>query len=129
MATILVVDDDANNRELLKTILSHAGHNVVEAADGVEGLRLVTELQPDLAIVDLRLPRLSGTELIKQVRSGRNLARVRLALYTATRSDAAMEQFTELYGVARTIPKPSEPAEVIAIVSAILASDDPADRA
>ena len=56
MATIVVVDDRALNREFLVTLLGYAGHRLLEASDGMEGLEIVRAQRPDLVIVDLVRP-------------------------------------------------------------------------
>jgi two-component system response regulator PhoP len=66
---VLVVEDEAAIREALKLELSAAGYTVDLAADGEEGLYAATEYPIDVAIVDLGLPKLSGLELIRQLRA------------------------------------------------------------
>ena len=66
-ATILVVDDERNIREGLRRALEFDGHAVVTAADGREALSVLANEEIDLVIADLRMPRLSGDQLLKQV--------------------------------------------------------------
>jgi two-component system response regulator PhoP len=66
---VLVVEDEASLREALKLELSAAGYTVDLAADGEEGLYAATEYPIDVAIIDLGLPKLSGLELIRQLRA------------------------------------------------------------
>jgi two-component system response regulator PhoP len=66
---VLIVEDEAALREALKVDLTAAGHTVDLAADGAEGLYAGTEYPIDVAIVDLGLPKLSGLELIRQLRA------------------------------------------------------------
>jgi len=66
---VLVVEDEAALREVLKADLSAAGYSVDLASDGEEGLYAATEFPIDVAIIDLGLPKLSGFELIRQLRS------------------------------------------------------------
>jgi two-component system response regulator PhoP len=66
---VLVVEDEAALREALKLELSAAGYTVDLAADGEEGLYAATEYPIDVAIIDLGLPKLSGLELIRQLRA------------------------------------------------------------
>jgi two-component system, OmpR family, response regulator PhoP len=68
---ILVVEDEQALRESLTTQLKQSGFNVDAAADGEEGLYLGQEFTPDLAIVDLGLPKMSGIDLIKQLRANK----------------------------------------------------------
>ena len=66
---ILVIDDDAMNRQLLSIWLNDLGFKVTEAEDGVSGLAIARSLQPDLTISDLNLPKLDGASLVKQLRT------------------------------------------------------------
>jgi DNA-binding NtrC family response regulator len=64
----MVVDDDAPLRSLVATVLTRAGHDVVEAGDGEEALRLLDEKLPDLILTDLAMPKMDGARLIEEVR-------------------------------------------------------------
>ena len=66
---ILIVEDNDDAREMLRTLLDMAGHETHEAADGLEGLRLATELKPQVALIDLGLPGLDGLELAGRIRA------------------------------------------------------------
>lgn len=120
MARILVVDDDANNRLLLKSILSFDSHTVVEAEDGAIGLQRIAEHKPDLVIVDLYMPGVDGVTFVRALRDDPAHAAIEIALYTGTTVTPAIEDFLELYRVNTVIPKPSEPEEVLRRVRASL---------
>ncbi|HKU66953.1 MAG TPA: response regulator [Candidatus Baltobacteraceae bacterium] len=120
MASVLIVDDDPNNRLLLATLLKHAGHEPVEAADGNTALAAVAQEVPGLIIVDLSLPDMTGTALIKRLRREPRTANAKIALYSATRSAAAVQELTDLYGICGVIPKPGDPQEVLAILRELL---------
>ncbi len=66
---ILLIDDDAMNRQLLSIWLKDLGFKVTEAEDGASGLAIAQSLQPDLTISDLNLPKLDGASLVKQLRT------------------------------------------------------------
>ena len=66
---ILLIDDDAMNRQLLSIWLNDLGFKVTEAEDGTSGLAIARSLQPDLTISDLNLPKLDGASLVKQLRT------------------------------------------------------------
>jgi DNA-binding response OmpR family regulator len=68
MARILIIDDEPSVRELLITMLMEEGHEVVEAADGKAGLRLLQERPADLVITDLIMPEKEGIETIMDLR-------------------------------------------------------------
>jgi CheY-like chemotaxis protein len=65
---ILVADDRAVSRELVRTVLETAGYEVCEAADGAEALELASREHPDLIILDLHMPKLDGYEVVEALR-------------------------------------------------------------
>jgi twitching motility two-component system response regulator PilG len=67
--TILVVDDSPTVRKLISGKLEKSGHNVVCASDGVEALERMSEIRPDLVLLDITMPRMDGYEVCKQIRS------------------------------------------------------------
>ena len=69
MPSILVIDDDETLRDTLAVMLEQEGFTIAQAADGRTGLARALTLKPDLLLVDLRLPGLSGMEVCKQLRS------------------------------------------------------------
>ncbi|HZV76997.1 MAG TPA: response regulator [Candidatus Babeliales bacterium] len=120
MATLLVADDDDNARLLVRTLLSHAGHTVLEAKTGIEALACAANGHPDLILLDLSMPAMSGAEFVRALRADARTKAIAVALYTATPSNAALRDFMEIYGIADVIPKPSEPVELIAAVERAL---------
>ena len=68
MARVLVIDDDEQIRTLVKHMLVEAGHQVEEAVDGAEGLRLFGKRPPDLVLTDINMPGLDGHEVITAIR-------------------------------------------------------------
>jgi len=114
--SILILDDDANNRLLLATLIRHAGFEPLEAGCAQEGLRLAVEESPVAAIVDLSLPDMPGAQVIRRLREDARTAGMRIALYTATRLGAAIEELTETYRIDAVIPKPGDPRETLDII-------------
>lgn len=76
MARILIVDDSASNRELLRTMLEHAGHEIIEANDGEEALILMRDSQPDLAILDIQMPKIDGYGLLAAMKADPSLSAI-----------------------------------------------------
>jgi CheY-like chemotaxis protein len=71
VTTVLVVDDDADVRELLKIILEAAGYRVNVAADGLDALEQINAgSRPSLILLDLMMPRLDGEQFVKRIRAG-----------------------------------------------------------
>lgn len=67
--TILVVDDEEMMRDLLDKILSHEGYNIITAFDGVDALEKLSNQKIDIVISDMKMPRMNGFELLKNVKS------------------------------------------------------------
>lgn len=120
MATVLVADDDANTRLLVRTVLGHAGHTVLEAQDGREALELAAAHQPHFILLDLSMPSTSGPEFLRALRAQPRSSAVPVALYTATPMNSSLRDFMEIYGIREVIPKPSEPAQLLASVERAL---------
>lgn len=68
MSTILIVEDNELNRRLFVDLLTTKGYTLFEATDGKEALALVKEKQPDLVLMDIQLPSVSGLEVTQQIR-------------------------------------------------------------
>lgn len=65
MATILVVDDNIDMRQIMRDMLMALGHRVVDAPDGLEGVRLALANEPDLILLDLMMPITAGTSMLQ----------------------------------------------------------------
>src|SRR2546423_15676228 len=68
MAGVLVVDDEADIRHLVRELLERAGHDVMEAGDGNEGLRVFFSSRPDLVVLDVSMPGLDGWGTLERIR-------------------------------------------------------------
>lgn len=69
MATILIVDDDADNCEVLGRLLARDGHVAVCASDGQQAMNLLTTREPAAVVLDIRMPRMDGIEFLRVIRS------------------------------------------------------------
>lgn len=115
-ARILVADDD---RLILATLvggLSQAGYEVRQAQDGVEAVRLVLEWQPDLALLDVRMPGLSGVEAARQIRTEMELPLVFLSAY----SDDEFVRTAMDEGAFAYLVKPLDIVQILPTVAAAL---------
>ena len=113
---VLVVDDEANIREVLAQYLALAGYAVLEAADGAEALRLAHTTPPDLVILDLMLPGIDGLEVCRRLRA---VSAVPILMLTARREEGdKIEGFRA--GTDDYVTKPFSPREVLLRVQAIM---------
>jgi CheY-like chemotaxis protein len=113
VSVILVVDDDRNNRTLVRMMAEHAGHAVLEAEHGATGLALATSELPNLIVLDLSMPTMSGPEFMRVLRKDPRTREIPVLLYTATEPDAAIRDFMSIYKIAQAITKPSEPLDLM----------------
>lgn len=113
---IVVADDAAVNRMLLTGILEQAGYEVRTAVDGRDALRLIESEPPDLVLLDVQMPEMSGYEVCSVMRSKPRLAPIPVVFISALDSvDEKVKAFEA--GGNDYVTKPFEPAEVLARVS------------
>ena len=116
---ILVVEDEADIRELLRYSLNQEGFAVEEAADGAEALERIARRAPDLVMLDLMLPRMSGLEICRRLRSDPETARLPVLVVTAKGAEVDRVLGLEM-GADDYVVKPFSPREVVARVKALL---------
>jgi two-component system cell cycle response regulator DivK len=83
MPRILIVEDKASSRELLRTVLEQQGYEVVEANDGEQALALIRGQSLDLVLMDLQLPQRNGYDVLQEIRSNPKLAAIPVVAVTA----------------------------------------------
>ena len=83
MAKVLVIDDELNLRKLVKANLTARGYQVTVAADGEEGLRLAQLERPDLILLDLMLPGMSGWDVLMVLKTTQKLRKIPVIIMTA----------------------------------------------
>jgi two-component system alkaline phosphatase synthesis response regulator PhoP len=114
---ILVVDDEQSIVTLLQFNLEQAGYNVVSALDGKEALEMSKKEKPDLMILDLMLPEISGLDVCKELRQNK----ISVPILMLTAKDDELDKILGLeLGADDYITKPFSPREVVARVKAIL---------
>lgn len=126
MAKVLVVDDQASNRELIVTLLNYAGHAPLEAADGHLALARVRTERPQLVICDLLMPTMDGYEFVRQLRADPAIAHTEVIFYTATFMEREARSLAQACGVSKVLIKPTEPQEILAVIEQSLRGAAPA---
>jgi len=113
---ILVVDDDANIRQVLRFALEQAGYAVDEAENGAAGLERFEQYRPDLVILDVMMPEMDGTEVCRRIRRVSEVP----VLFLSSRDDEIDRVVGLELGADDYVAKPFSPRELVARVKAIL---------
>ncbi len=119
VARILVADDDVDIRELVEFKLSTLGHEIVTVADGAAAVDACKQGRPDLAVLDVMMPGVSGLDAIRQIRADPSLADLPIILLTARAQESDFETGFDS-GADDYITKPFSPRELAARVQALL---------
>lgn len=114
MSTILVVDDSPTICEVLQLQLESAGYDVLLAADGHAAIELVRTSKPDLAIVDVNMPYLSGDEFVAAMRSDKATKDIPV-IFLSSREDLA--DHARLLGAEAYLPKPVVAGQLLELVA------------
>ncbi len=116
MARILVIEDELTNREVLREMLHTRGHEVTEALDGEEGLRLFRQEQADLVITDIFMPRRDGLGVIRELR--KDYPRVKIIAVGAGGQELLLK--AKELGANRILEKPLRMKALLEVVRELL---------
>ncbi len=118
-ARVLVADDDENLLAIVRYRLERSGYAVIAARDGEEAIRLALEELPELAVLDVMMPKLDGYEVTRRLRQNERTRRMPVILLTARAQEADVARGFEA-GADDYVRKPFSPQELRARVQAIL---------
>ena len=119
MGKILIVEDEANIRQLVRYNLEKEGFQVMEAADGLQGLRTAQKEKPDLVLLDLMLPGMDGLEVCRTLKGAPATSALPIIMLTAKAEDVDKIIGLEL-GADDYMTKPFSPRELTARIKAVL---------
>lgn len=122
--TILVIEDDLDQREIYKTVLQRAGFTVVARGDALSGLRWLEQILPDLILLDYMLPNISGAEMLARIRQTPNGRYVPVVVATAV-ADLHRDTFSA-YNISAFLQKPLTPDELTHAIHKALKGSEPA---
>lgn len=111
-STILLVEDNEDNRTIYRTILEHVGYTVVEAADGEEGIRQARERLPDLILMDVSIPKINGWDATRTLKGDDATKHIPIIALTAHALEQDRQRAREA-GCDGYLAKPIPPREVI----------------
>jgi DNA-binding response OmpR family regulator len=121
---ILVVDDDPDIRDIVSFRLERAGYEVAQATNGEEALRLARERTPSLCILDVMMPRVSGFEVVRELRKESSTQGVPVLMLTASVQDKDVARGFDT-GADDYLKKPFNTGELLARVAALLRRNPP----
>ncbi len=116
---ILTVDDSPSVRQMVKLALSSAGYDMIEAANGADGLRAAKAAALDMVVTDLNMPVMNGLELIRELRKLPAYRGVPI-LFLTTESDAEMKRQTKAAGATGWVTKPVQQDQLVSVVKKVL---------
>ena len=119
MARILVADDDVDIRELVEFKLSTLGHEIIAVSDGAAAVDACLEHKPDLAVLDVMMPGMSGLDAMRAIRGDPNVTATPIILLTARAQESDVETGFGS-GADDYITKPFSPRELASRVQALL---------
>lgn len=113
--TVLLVEDNEDNRTVYRTILEHFGYGVIEARNGEDGVRMAREEHPDLILMDISIPLVDGWEATRMLKGDDGTADIPVIALTAHALAADRAKAAEV-GCDGYLAKPCEPRKVVAEV-------------
>lgn len=115
--TVVIADDDSDIRDLVRIAVSKSGLDLVASVpDGIAALAAIRDRTPDLAILDISMPEMTGVEVCRAVRADPNLTDVRILLLTASVDDTARQLGVDA-GADHFMAKPFSPRDLAAWLS------------
>ena len=119
MATILAVDDSASMRQMVSFTLKGAGHDVIEADDGVAALRTAQGKKVDLVVTDVNMPVMDGIALIRELRALPSYRFTPILMLTTESADSKKQE-GRAAGATGWIVKPFNPDQLLATIQKVL---------
>ena len=119
--TVLLVEDNEDNRTVYRTILEHFGYEVIEARNGEDGVRMAREDHPDLILMDISIPLIDGWEATKILKGDPNTSTIPIIALTAHALATDRAKAHEV-GCDGYLAKPFEPRRVVAEVEKFIGS-------
>lgn len=119
MAKILIAEDERDIRDLIAFTLRFAGHEVTSVGNGEEAVQAALQEKPDLVLLDVRMPRMSGYEACQRIKAEASLKDIPVAFLSAKGQESEIQAGLDVGAVAYIL-KPFAPDELTARVQAIL---------
>lgn len=109
--SVLIIDDDVDTHEMLGVLLAHAGYSVATACNGREALSLLTSVRPEVIVLDVEMPIMTGAEFREAQRRDKDLIRIPTIVMTGSKEEPTFDP-----GVVEVLHKPFRAAALVAAV-------------
>jgi len=119
MKRILVVEDTEDNRRILRDLLTRAGFELIEAADGESGVSMATAHRPDLILMDIQLPVFDGYEATRRIRANPDTSQIPIIAVTSYALSGDESKAIDA-GCNAYVAKPFSPRKILAMVQEFL---------
>lgn len=119
MAKILIAEDERDIRELISFTLTFAGHEIIQASNGAEAVELAPKIMPDLIMMDVRMPRMTGYEACRAIKQMDEVKHIPVVFLSAKGQDDEVTDAMEA-GAMDYITKPFSPTELSEKVATLL---------
>lgn len=119
MKKILIIEDEANEVELLEMRLGENGYQVISSEDGVEGMKMAREEQPDLILLDIFLPKINGFDVCRRLKDNPKTKNIPILVITASGVDNVVELSREA-GADDCIRKPYNAKDLVVQIKKLL---------
>jgi two-component system, cell cycle response regulator DivK len=122
--TILYVEDNEYNRKIVRQLLANTSYRLIEAVDGEAGVEAARREMPDLVLMDVQLPKMSGLDATRQLRADPATRHMPIVVITSFALSGDRERAAEA-GATSYLAKPYSPRELLALVREILPETTP----
>jgi two-component system cell cycle response regulator DivK len=116
---ILVIEDTEDNRQIIRDLLSSVGYELIEAMDGAEGVAMAQSQHPDLILMDIQLPKISGMEAMRRLRADAATANTPIIAITSF-ALSGDEQKAKDAGATAYLAKPYSPFDLLNLIRKLL---------
>jgi two-component system phosphate regulon response regulator PhoB len=119
VTTVLIIDDEVHIRRLVTRMLRLAGYDTMEAANGLQGLQLVAERQPDIVTCDIAMPIMDGYDFLLEIRHNPDTRNIPVVMITAMGQEDEVERALEI-GANAFLTKPFSSSHLVKVISSQL---------
>jgi len=110
--SVLVIDDDIDTHDMLSVLLAHAGYSVATACNGSEALEMLTSIRPEVILLDVEMPVMTGASFREAQRRDKELIRIPTIVMTGSKEEPQLDP-----GVAEVLQKPFRSSQLVAAIS------------